>query len=777
MGYAGVADALSMDEPDGETYGSEGDPITSLSEVADLDEDAEIYISAADSERAKGQSLDLSKNTGIKWTHLEQGKQSLKFNDEGGNLAIIDESAKGAKNITLGGGGDAVIVDSDNKGTAVDIVGGKGDDSIVVRGEAPVTFDMGKGGEDKIIAVSDDAADEGITLDITLKNYKDSKGGIQTGSEDIPAGIADPTQIQFGDGKITINHAHFTFDGNNGAVGSTTFNLFDAEEEKQAVGFTHTDGGNLNVASSGDDYVLVGNWVDDKTGSSTITGGKGNDTVYAGSDDVINAGAGKNQVFIGADDKHTKATVDVSTGRTTINGGDIDGTAWDNSFDETTGDVLAFDLSKADVSFDSEAGKIKVKGTGFRAEVYGITANNEDGANYVTQLIQSGTRAVKAALAAANETISGGIGANYFKSKKGAVDFTNYDGDVSVDLSAGDWGSKVGGEDATFDGINQFYGGTGDTTLRGGDANETLQAGNGYTSLYGGGGRNLLVGYGAEDRDANVTFFVLGSAAGARNTIQGFAFLDDVKERSFADKIEVAGNAVTNVEIRGDENVLLEVTGSTGATESVLIEGAASTSDNKKNMYVTDKVIAQVSKNDLVYDGTANYFVATGENASITVDNTTAKEAVIWLGTPERDGSVYKGDIKTIDASGFDSKAELAGNELDNTIFGGDYKNSMWGGNGGNDLLVGGAGENTFFYANGNGNDEIQGVNDGDVIYFSGVTLEDITGADFDDSAVTVKFKDEGTLKVNEAGKEVDFIVGEQTFRVNGDHTGFELKE
>ena len=468
----------------------------------------------------------------------------------------------------------------------------------------------------------------------------------------------------------------------------------------------------------------------------------------------------------------------MSTGRTTINGGDIDGTlAWDNSFDETTGDVLAFDLSKAEVSFDSDTNQIKVKGTGFRAEVNGITANNEDGGNYVTQLIQSGTRTVKAALAGAGETINAAIGANYFKSKKGAVDFSNYDGDVNVNLSAGDWGSELNGEAATFEGINQLYGGDDDTTLYGSDANETLQAGNGYTSIYGGAGRNLLVGYDAEDRDANVAFFVLGSAAGARNTIQGFAFLDEVKEKSFADKIEVAGNAVTNVEIRGDENVLLEVTGSTGATESVLIEGAASTSDAKKNMYVTDQVIAQVSKDDLVYDGTANYFVATGKDAVIAVDNDTAKEAVIWLGTPERNGSVYKGDIKTISATDFDGKAELAGNELDNVILGGTYKNSMWGGNGGNDLLVGGDGENTFFYANGNGNDTISGVNDGDVVYFSGVTLEDITGADFDDSSVTIKFKDEGTLNVSEAGKEVDFIVGEQTFRVNGDHSGFELKE
>ncbi len=96
-----------------------------------------------------------------------------------------------------------------------------------------------------------------------------------------------------------------------------------------------------------------------------------------------------------------------------------------------------------------------------------------------------------------------------------------------------------------------------------------------------------------------------------------------------------------------------------------------------------------------------------------------------------------------------EGNTSLVGNDLDNTILAGNGDSSLWGGNAGNDLLIGGAGKNTFFYTNGNGSDTIAGANNGDVVYLSQVTLEQIASSNITADAVTLNFKDGGSLQVN----------------------------
>ena len=119
------------------------------------------------------------------------------------------------------------------------------------------------------------------------------------------------------------------------------------------------------------------------------------------------------------------------------------------------------------------------------------------------------------------------------------------------------------------------------------------------------------------------------------------------------------------------------------------------------------------------------------------------------FGLTVRTGKTFVGDIRTLDASTSTGKAELAGNDLDNTILAGNGDASLWGGNGGDDLLVGGAGKNTFFYTNGNGNDTIQGANAGDVVNLSQVTLEQIASTNITADNVAINFKDGGSLQIN----------------------------
>jgi len=91
---------------------------------------------------------------------------------------------------------------------------------------------------------------------------------------------------------------------------------------------------------------------------------------------------------------------------------------------------------------------------------------------------------------------------------------------------------------------------------------------------------------------------------------------------------------------------------------------------------------------------------------------------------------------------------------------------SLWGGNGGNDLLVGGAGLNSFFYNYGNGDDTIQGVDENDIIDLTNIGLDDIVDADsaISSDRVELKFTDGGSLTVE--GTNGTYLVGLESYVV-----------
>jgi hypothetical protein len=486
----------------------------------------------------------------------------------------------------------------------------------------------------------------------------------------------------------------------------------------------------------------------------------------------VNAGAGSNQIELAPGGSRDKATVAVTAGRNTITG--VQG-----GFDDDTSDVIATDFTNATVTLD-ENGTLKIKGNGFRAELQDLTPVEnvgEGSGTYVQQRFNDGTRDIKAAIALNAETVIDASAGNYFKGNRSGVTFAGVEGDVNVNLSGADWNSQIDGQEAGFSGITNFQAGEGKTTLWSGAANETLSAGNGYASMYGAGGKNVLNGYDNSngDKDARTTFFVLGNADGAANTINNFAFASSV-DSGAADVLEVDTNTnlVSDVQISGND-VIISVTNRAGtATEKARITGALG-----QNMYVTDKVIAQVDNTNLTYDGQANFFVAKGKNASVKVDNQNTTTAELWLdGKPGNGlGDNFVGDIAVVDASEFDGKAELAGaTNTNNTLIGGMGKNSLWGGNGaeGNDLMVGGTGENVFFYTNGNGNDTITGVNAGDVVYLSEVTLEQLSGTSVQNGVATITFKDGGSLTVNDAANATFVMTqGDQSQLYEVNESGF----
>ena len=575
-------------------------------------------------------------------------------------------------------------------------------------------------------------------------------------------GAIQNDSITFGNGEVDLNgtagKAKVTFTGHTSDSGSTTVNFYDASDNKQAVGFTNRAGGTINVSTSSDNYILVGNHNDKKDGGSTLTGGKGNDTILAGAGDVVNAGAGKeNLVVLQSNSVRGGAEVIVAAGSTSIQNAN-------SGFDET-GDVINVDLSK--VTLSVEDSDLVLGANGVHATVIGV---GSDGV--AKQLLKSDGVTFKAAIAASGNEIAVTDNddiANYYQGE--TVNFTAYGDSVKADLYSGD--SSIDGGIAAFNGVKTFYAGAGNTTFMGGAANETLYAGTGYASLYGGGGRNVLSNNTSADKSGVTSFFVLGAVDGARDTISNFEFLATGGDNSAtADKIEIdtaSGNVVSNVYIR-DGGVAIDVTKTSGTTETALIQGAVG-----QNMRFGDNVVAQANTNSLIYDGTANYFVATEQNAAISVAADIGAKAEIWLdGKPNNGlGKNFVGDIRTVDASYSSVKAELAGSgTINNTILAGSGDTSLWGGNGGDDFMQGGAGHDSFFYTNGNGNDTISGSSAGDVVFLSEMTLEQLSTTAVSNGTAVISFKDGGSLTIGDAAN-CQFVLTQgdqyQVYKVSGD--------
>ena len=254
------------------------------------------------------------------------------------------------------------------------------------------------------------------------------------------------------------------------------------------------------------------------------------------------------------------------------------------------------------------------------------------------------------------------------------------------------------------------------------DLNENFY---GINQITVGGGLNTLIGSTVNEtltgNADGTTEFVFDENSG-RDLIKNFNFAED--------KINVGNETITAVVLK-ESSVRLQIDGDDWLT----LEDAQG-----KNFKINE-FTAKVDKN-IEYDDAANYFVATGNKATLTV----ADEAEIWLDGSH--GKTFVGDIKTLDATTSDGKNILAGNDLDNTILAGKGDASLWGGNGGDDLLVGGKGQNLFFYCVGNGNDTVQGAHDGDGVILADVSLDQIASTKISADSVDINFRDGGSLHV-----------------------------
>ncbi len=546
---------------------------------------------------------------------------------------------------------------------------------------------------------------------MTLDGYDATTGtGFGTNYLDIAAAVGGGA-ISFDEGKISIGSAAVDLGTRNEVV-----NFFDRGGTGQAVGFA-SHNGELDAGNETQALIIVGDTF------STLRGGTGDDTIFAAEGSFVDGGAGENVINLPETrNGYTGATVSLSGGKDTIEnfsaGFDhssdniAGGGTWKNVFDGTN------------VSITTDNGSAVLSGVG-NGEAFVNLKELADGVEY------------KIAVAQKNSVIAAGDDlADIYAGENSGVDFTGFNGALKVDLRNN--GSLY------FYGINSITAGKGSATLIGSANDETLTAGTAKNSIWGGAGNDLLRGNTSDDKGGSTEFFFV--AGDGNDSISDFEFYDGSNLMT-ADKINVGTDEVTSVTADAG-NVLLQLN---GGNDWLTLDAALG------KLFQINNLTAKVDTTALSYDDKANCFVATGNNATLTV----GEHAAVWL--DGSDGKYYLGDIRTLDATNSAGENILAGNALDNTILAGGGNTSLWGGLGGNDMLIGGAGKDMFFYAYGNGDDTIAGVADGDVVNLAGMTLAEIASTEISQGSVTINFADGGKLNV-EGSAAVEFALNGETY-------------
>ena len=609
------------------------------------------------------------------------------------NYSVVGASAGGRVDISLTGGDLAVV-----ENTAAHVTISAGDDTVVSQGKN-VDISL-TGGNTWLFALGGK---------MTLHDYNPSTGtGFGTTYKDISAAV-DDGRIDFELGKLSIGDAAVDF-------GTTTqiVNFFDRVGALQKVGFAEHDN-SLNASTETSNLILVAD------NYSSVTGGSGDDTIFADVGSFVNAGAGDNFVKLASErDAHDAGTtIDVSRGNNTV--------ANFNLGLDRAGDMLANDDGNWRTTFDGTNVTVTTDNGKTILDAVG------DGSAFVTFKTSEGGTKYNVAAAQKNSVIAMGDEiANVYIGDNSGVDFTGFETSLSVDLVEENAGSARG-EEIYFYGINRVTAGDGSSTLKGSTTgNETLTGGNGNASLWSNAGDDVMIGSSGKTK----FFFDVNDG---RDVIRNFNFDTDA--------VDVFANTVTSVTSDASGNVVVQIN---GGDDYLTIEDAAG-----KNFRFND-LVANVDRN-LTYNDAATQFVATGVDATLTVN----ESAEIWLDNAH--GKFFDGDIAVVDATNSAGDMILTGNDRDNTILAGDGDASLWGGNGGNDLLVGGGGRNIFFYNAGNGSDTVTGANDGDIVDLTNITLAQISSADISSGGVTLNFVDGGKLNV-EGTAAVDFRINGETY-------------
>ena len=785
-GNAAVTNAINEALSDASATGSSDAYITpTLGGGSEWDGNMAVTLASANDV-----DLDFSANTGRKLVNLTgEGNNELKFNDEGGNYAILSPGARGEKNITAGSGGDNLM--NYSKKAKVTMTGGEGADNIRMAGGADEVVDISSGGADTLDAPNGGRV-RGYSRAAKFKNpfatmsrFVNALKGMFASKGFEEAGYAEePIEKGAAEDGSDLNFSGNTFDMGNGAVSlegydvtnGTFVNMVTGDNEEVLMGWgDRVDGTTFETKE-----LLLGNGAQGKTSGSTMMGGTANDTVVAGKNDLVYVSAGSDDIEL----------VESSGAVISIGDGTNDGTTTLNAdqtmygFEEDALKIRVDNRAALSVTFNANSATMNV-GTSKLVLNNALTTNGEagysqggdedsrgvdvllqtgsDSTTYRARLISGGTAAIADQYEKPTEFY--GTDKNLDDSKQAngtGVSYADYTEKLYVNM-----GDTVTAGNYHFFNIDSVTGGAGLTTLIGNDDNNALIAGAGETTIWGAAGRDSLFGNSSSDKGA--TTFVYGAGDGM-DTIQGFDFgMSDT-----SDKLSTNGQGINDWAL---ENGKLKIQVGENYDDQIEINGAAQQAI-KMNLWGSDFDV-EVGTNAFTYREGVDFYLTKESAATLNASSSSDDELAVMING--WDGKAYD-NVTAINASGAAGNASLVGSKDSNSVItGGSGHNSLWGGEGGDDTLIGGSGSNEFFYCKGNGNDVINNANANDVVNLFGISIDDIDfeNSTIDSGAITVALNEGGKLTVN-SSNDVTFKVadGSEWHAVNrsGSNAGWDRK-
>ena len=566
---------------------------------------------------------------------------------------------------------------------------------------------------------------------------------------------------------------------------TTTANIYSSAKKRTRTVWTHKSGGDIDLSEADEAQVVVGNYLNDKRNTSTITGSSQDDTILSGSGDVVNISGGNDVIML-----KSSASIGAALNLTGEATGNASVSGFKGSFADNADKILLNNLIDLSYTFLSGAFQMVYGGKTLRFGNFATTTSS----NYMEKSDTEAGSAYKFSFETSDGTVNkafvraGGKVTITEEEVKKTIEFETA-GDAA--LSFGDVTSNVQvdmsdlfvNDHYDLDGFKTVMGGAGESTLIGSNDSVNSYAfygGAGDGTIISGRGDDTMYGYTGTDKTGSTSFMYFDCQG--NDLIKDFNFgTSNISDRLWASlgvqRVKVLGESV-----RVYSNGIYK----NRDTDCLTVEGAKN--EILKVTNVDEDIVLELG-DDLKYDAKVDiYGDIDHANNKITIDSDITEAVSLVLAGNEAE---RYWNVTSIDATNYSDNATLIGatkhfvnGELvegaDCELRGGSGRNTLWGGVG-NDTLYGGDGHNTFFYfANGDGDDVIRNAHSGDIIQIVG-SLEDIDLNSLNNistAGFTLKMNSGGTLRVS--GTDLDALtlkIGSTRWKLNSDGTAFVKKD
>lgn len=744
--------------------GNDAKIVTGASEASDsvFADGASAYVDATSAKKAyvsvHGSDATIKGSTGADsitvdganaYVYAGAGDDSITST---GDYAYID-AGEGKNSIVAAGREDVITAGSGNDtisvvGASDTITAGAGDDVVSIFGAENV-LNAGAG-KDSIFVAGKDAT-------ITGGAGKDTVSIGATGAVFSDYSISEDTIILgAGKGSAAGTDVVLTSDGVVSAADGGADVKVAAKNNYYTAKLSSTDGKtSLNYAWGSDTAATINlssanastpYWINtaDNEVADAVTGGKGNDSIVAGSGDTVLGGAGNDSISVAS--SATNVVVGLQTNVT----GDDSVTAADTLYGFDSTDIEVQVDGSYTAAFDGSSNSLKLTGKKGTLQLTNLTSSASAGVD--VRILQNGT-VTNTEFVASSATVSldADVAYVYGMDTTSAVTIDGSNA-YTIDLS----NNKAYGDTRTYKNINvvDASAATGDVFLIG-NGNSTLTGGQGNSSLFGFGSKaDSLVGGSGND-----TFFYANG--NGRDTIANYSSGDD--DGTNTDIIYFLTADLDLSKTRKESDGTLTFTLGKGSTQKLTVQSQNATTDAANIVYnwkVTGDDTTYHSKygvtseaNNFTYNSDVSlYYGGTGTD---TLTLTDSDSGVLLL------GGMYDGvaiqNVEVIDASATSGTVNLWGEAgKNNTLYGGSGTSTLFGGyNGGNDLLVGNAfgGTTTYFFGTNNGKDTISSSSSSDKVMLYDIDEGGIdytkTVAQSSDTDLKIVLNDGSTLTVS----------------------------